>query len=60
MNKISYEKTRAALVKERKRLLDLLESQGDFPNQADILAHDANKRTIINLDDEWNREQRGK
>jgi hypothetical protein len=58
LSKEQYEKIRANLVTERKRLLDVLESQGDFPNQFDIIAHDVNKKAIIDLDTRWEGQNR--
>lgn len=58
MNQQEYEKTRASLVKERKRLMDVLESQGDFPRGADIIAYEVNKRTLIDLDVRWENRNR--
>lgn len=54
MNKRQYENVREILVKERVRLLNVLESQGDFPNQLDVIAHDVNKKAIMDLDDRYN------
>ena len=41
---------RANLIQERKRLMDLLESQGDFPDKETVARYEANKRKIINFD----------
>lgn len=53
MNKKEYERKRAELVNERIRLMDLLESQEDFPDPEDVAKWEANKRAIIDLDCEW-------
>jgi len=44
---------RATLVKERRRLMDSLESMGDFPDKQTIAEYEANKKQIIDLDDQW-------
>ena len=53
MTKEKYEKTRAELVKERIRLMDILESQEDFPDQKLVKQWEMNKKQIIDLDCEW-------
>ena len=60
MNKISYDYTRNLLVIQRKKLMDWLEDQGDFPDPKLIEAYEANKRQIIKLDDEWESLNRNK
>ena len=58
MNKQQYEFTRNRLVAERKRLMDVLESQEDFPNPLDIVAYEVNKKAIIDLDTRFNSQQK--
>jgi hypothetical protein len=53
-----YQTKRAELVKERVRILNILESQGDFPDKDMIRQHDENKIAIINLDTRWEAQQR--
>jgi hypothetical protein len=53
MKKTSYEYTRNLLVIQRKKLMDMLEDQGDFPDPKLIEAYENNKREIIQLDDAW-------
>jgi hypothetical protein len=60
MNKQQYDKVRADLVRERKRLIDVLESQEDFPNQLDIIAYEVNKKAIMDLDDRFNSQRKEK
>jgi hypothetical protein len=50
MNKSDYAKQRYPLEKERLDLLNLLESQGDFPDQKLVQALEDNKTKILNLD----------
>jgi len=56
MNKQEYKTKRAALLKKRIRLMMRLESQMDFPEQETIAEYEANKRQLINLDDQWERQ----
>jgi hypothetical protein len=58
MNKISYEYTRNLLVIQRKKLMDWLEAQGDFPDPKLIEAYENNKREIMRLDDVWEAQNR--
>ena len=53
MNKESYEYTRSLLVAQRKKLMDILESQEDFPDPKIIEAYENNKKRIIDLDSIW-------
>lgn len=48
-----YAEKRYPLEKERMRLLDLLESQGDFPDAKLIEALETNKRKILDLDAQY-------
>ena len=57
MNKQQYEFTRNRLVVERKRLMDVLEAQEDFPNPLDIVAYEVNKKAIIDLDTRFSSQQ---
>ncbi len=58
MKEQEYQTKRAELVKERVRILNILESQGDFPDKDMIRQHDENKIAIINLDTRWEAQQR--
>lgn len=53
MNKESYEYTRGLLVVQRRKLMDTLESQGDFPDPNLVEAYEGNKKRIIDLDVAW-------
>jgi hypothetical protein len=58
MDKASYEYTIGLLISQRKKLMDILESQGDFPDPKLIAAYDDNKYRIIELDAQWARIER--
>jgi hypothetical protein len=53
-----YQTKRAELVKECVRIINILESQGDFPDKNMIRQHDENRIEIINLDTKWETQQR--
>ena len=53
MNKESYEYKRGLLVAQRKKIMDRLDSQEDFPDPNLVEAYEANKRRIIDLDCYW-------
>jgi hypothetical protein len=48
-----YTQKRYPLEKERMRLLELLENQGDFPDYKLVEALENNKRQIIELDAQY-------
>jgi hypothetical protein len=50
MNKEYYEYTRNLLVTQRKKIMDMLEDQGDFPDPKLIETYNENKQKIILLD----------
>lgn len=58
MDKKLYEYTRGLLVVQRKKIMDMLEEQEDFPDPKLIEIYEENKRRIINLDTEWEAIQR--
>ncbi len=53
MNESEYKDKRASLVLERIRLMELLESQEDFPDEQTLAEYEKNKRQIMDLDDSW-------
>jgi len=53
MRQTEYAEKRYPLEKERLRLLNLLESQGDFPDPKLIEALENNKKQIIEIDNQY-------
>jgi hypothetical protein len=53
MNKAEYEAKREILVKRRKELMAILDSQEDFPDKNTRILYEDNKREIIHLDIEF-------
>jgi hypothetical protein len=53
MDKASYEYTRGLLVAQRKKIMDTLEEQEDFPDPKLVQAYYDNQTQIIDLDTKW-------